>query len=91
MCSSDLVERRPAVLEHAMGKLANLERELAKRPYILGEEFSAPDILMATVLRLVQQTDHIDRAPNVAAYLARCEARPAWQKICAEHRQRLAA
>jgi glutathione S-transferase len=85
------VERRPAVLEHAMGKLANLERELAKRPYILGEEFSAPDILMATVLRLVQQTDHIDRAPNVAAYLARCEARPAWQKIFAEHRQRLAA
>jgi glutathione S-transferase len=46
---------------------------------------------VATVLRMVQQPELLDSAPNVSAYLARCEARPAWRKILAEHQQRLAA
>jgi hypothetical protein len=42
------------------------------------------------VLRLVH-TDLLGAAPNVAAYLARCESRPAWSRVLAEHQQRLAA
>ena len=72
-------------------RLATLEAELAQRPYVIGHEFGAPDILMATVLRLVQQPDLLDAVPNVGAYLARCESRPAWRKVLAEHQQRLAA
>jgi glutathione S-transferase len=83
--------RRPAVVEHVKQRLATLDAELAKRPYVLGKEFAAPDILMATVLRMVQQPDLLAAAPNVAAYLARCESRPAWGKVLAEHQQRLAA
>jgi glutathione S-transferase len=83
--------RRPAVVEQVEKRLATLEAEFAQRPYVIGREFSAPDILMATVLRLVQQPDLLDAAPNVTAYLARCESRPAWKKILAEHQQRLAA
>jgi glutathione S-transferase len=83
--------RRPAVVEHVKQRLATLDAELAQRPYLLGDEFSAPDILMATVLRMVQQPDLLAAAPNVAAYLERCEARPAWTKVLAEHQQRLAA
>jgi hypothetical protein len=30
-------------------------------------------------------------APHAAAYLERCEARPAWTKVFTEHQQRLAA
>ena len=83
-------QRRPAVVEQVKRRLATLDGELAARPYLLGSEFSAPDILMATVLR-VAQSDLLSAAPNAAAYLARCEARPAWTKVLAEHQQRLAA
>jgi glutathione S-transferase len=84
-------ERRPAVVTAAQARLATLEAELAARPYLLGDAFSAPDILMSTVLRLVLHADLLRAAPNVAAYQERCEARPAWKKVLAEHQQRLAA
>jgi glutathione S-transferase len=84
-------ERRPAVVERVEGRLRQLEGELAQRPYLMGPEFGAPDILMTTVLRIVQHTDLLDAAPSVAAYRARCEARPAWRRVLAEHEQRLAA
>ena len=72
-------------------RLAALDAELAKRAYVLGDEFTAPDILLTTVLRMVQQPDLLDAAPSVVAYLERCEGRPAWRKVLAEHQQRLAA
>ncbi len=84
-------QRRPAVVEQVKKRLATLEARFALHPYVAGPEFSAPDILMATVLRMLQQTDLLDAVPKVAAYLARCESRPAWQKVLGEHQQRLAA
>ena len=84
-------ERRPAVVEGVRARLASLEGALAKHPYLLGRDFSAPDIVMATVLRLVQHTDLLHAAPSVAAYKARCEGRPAWRRVLAEHQERLAA
>ena len=82
--------RRPAVTRQVQRRIAELDRELAGRAYLLGSEFGAPDILMATVLRLAP-ADLLAAAPHAADYLARCEARPAWAKVLAEHRQRLAA
>ena len=84
-------ERRPAVEAAAQARLATLEEQLTGRAYIVGDEFSAPDILMSTVLRLVQHTDLLRAAPRVAAYKERCEGRSAWRKVLAEHHQRLAA
>lgn len=84
-------ERRPALQTQVQARLASLEGVLARRAYLLGEEFSAPDILMTSVLRLVQHTDLGRSAPHVAAYQERCEARPAWTKVVAEHHRRLAA
>jgi len=84
-------ERRPALVTQAQARLAGLEGELARRPYLLGDAFSAPDVLMTTVLRLAQHTDLLAAAPNVAAYQRRCEARPAWEKVIAAHHLRLAA
>ena len=84
-------DRRPIVAERVKTRLATLDKELSNRPYVLGGEFSAPDILMSTVLRIVQHTDLLDAAPNVESYRARCEARPAWRRVLAEHQQRLAA
>jgi len=82
-------ERRPACHEAAQKRLAVLEQHLARRLYVMGNEFAAPDILMSTVLRQVQHTELLYGAPNVAAYKDRCEKRPAWKKVLAEHEKRL--
>lgn len=84
-------ERRPALVETVEKSLAILNKHLAGRPYIMGNEFSAPDILVSTVLRQIQHTDLLDAAPNTSAYKARCEDRPGWKKIYGEYQQRLAA
>lgn len=99
LCSTDIFhadeawakERRPALVEDVERRLATLEKELAGRPFLMGDDFSAPDILMATVLRQVQHTDLLATTPNVLAYKTRCEDRPAWKKIYAVYEQRLAA
>ena len=84
-------ERRPTLVETAKKRLATLERELPERPFLTGNDFSAPDILMTTVLRQIQHTDILSATPNVSAYKARCEDRPAWKKVYAAYEQRLAA
>jgi glutathione S-transferase len=40
---------------------------------------------MATVLRGLRHTDLVEGEPTLAAYLARCEARPAFQRACRDH------
>jgi glutathione S-transferase len=83
--------RRPSVVETVQRRLASLDQQLADRPFLMGNEFTAPDILMATVLRIVRYTDLLAAVPNVAGYKARCEERPAWKKVIAAYEERLAA
>jgi glutathione S-transferase len=71
--------RRPAVLDLVNARLRVLSERLEGRDYLLGG-FTAADILMATVLRLIRHTDLVAQFPAVDAYLKRCEARPAFQK-----------
>ena len=40
--------------------------------------------MMATVLRILRHTDLVTSDPVLAPYLARCEARPAFQKALAD-------
>jgi glutathione S-transferase len=84
-------ERRPAQAALAVKHLTVMERLIGDGPYLMGEDFTVPDILMATVLRQVQHTDLLKEMPNLTAYKARCEARPAWQKVLASYEERLAA
>lgn len=46
----------------------------------LDTAFSAGDLLMVTVLRRLQNSGMLDDYPNLAAYIARAEARPAYQR-----------
>jgi glutathione S-transferase len=84
-------ERRPELVENIRGRLTQVERHLTDRPYLLGDDFTAPDILMSTVLRQIQHTDILDDFPKVADYKAGCEARPAWKKLYDAYERRLAA
>jgi glutathione S-transferase len=72
-------ERRPMAVERVRGRLADLAGRLEGREYHVGA-FSAADILMETVLRLLRHTELVEEQPALAAYKRRCEARPAFQK-----------
>lgn len=63
-------------------RLASLAAWLGERDY-LEDRFTAGDLLMATVLRILRHTDMVAGMPSLAAYQARCEARPAFQKALA--------
>lgn len=75
-------ERRPAVYERAVARLADLAAALGDREYLEGR-FTAGDLLMATVLRVPRHLPLVERFPVLADYLKRCEARGAFQRALA--------
>jgi glutathione S-transferase len=76
--------RRPSALEMVHKKLASLEGWLAGRDY-LEDRFTAGDLMMTTVLRILRHTDIVATSPVLKAYQERCEARPAFVKALADH------
>lgn len=75
-------ERRPAVAAAVRRRLAELTSCLDGRDHLV-ESFSAADILMVSVLRILRHTDLLKGEPVLAAYKQRCEARPAFAKALA--------
>lgn len=78
------VARRPAAMEKVMRRLDELEAWLGEQDYLEGR-FTAGDLMMTTVLRNLRQTEIVAKRPKLAAYVARCQARPAFQKALADH------
>jgi glutathione S-transferase len=76
--------RRPTAIEAAQKRLTALEEWLGGRDY-LEDRFTAGDLLMTTVLRILRHTDIVSGRPALKAYQERCEARPAFQKAMAGH------
>jgi glutathione S-transferase len=77
-------ERRPKAVEAVQNRLAALEHWLGGRDY-LEDRFTAGDLLMTTVLRILRHTDIVSRRATLKAYQQRCEARPAFQRAMADH------
>jgi glutathione S-transferase len=67
------------ITEWVQRRLQSLAGRLNPREY-LEDQFTAGDLLMTTVLRILRTTDLVSSMPALAAYQARCEARPAFQK-----------
>ena len=59
--------RRPAAVEAAKARLANLAGCLGGRDY-LEDRFTAADLLMTTVLRILRHTDLVAQMPVLEAY-----------------------
>ena len=62
--------------------LDSVEARLRATPYLAGEEFTAADIMMAypfTTFRRICPVD-LSPYPAIRGYVARLEARPAFQK-----------
>ncbi|MBN9260380.1 MAG: glutathione S-transferase [Alphaproteobacteria bacterium 64-6] len=70
--------RRPSAVQFLGRRLAGLSNALGDKPYLDGAQFTAGDLMMSTVLRILDATDIVKRDERLAAYVERCIARPAF-------------
>lgn len=77
--------RRPKVIDDLKARLGDLEVALSKKEWLDGAGFTAGDLMMVSVLRALRGTGVLDGFPNLAAYVARGEARPAFKRALADH------
>lgn len=75
-------DRLPLVFERVRDRLRPLSARLGAAEWLDGE-FSAGDLMMISVLLRARPSGLVDELPNLAAYVARGEARPAYQRAFA--------
>ena len=76
-------ERQPLVEDRVRGRMEQLSRRLGDADWLDGE-FSAGDLMMVSVLLRLRSSGILDEYPSLAAYVARGEARPAYQRAFAD-------
>ena len=97
----------PAVIDRATGRdpapmamspygdfetmLQTLTGQLAKGPYLLGEQFSAADVLWGTALTWTTMFKMVPELPVIMSYVQRGNARPSVAKIKAKDAELAAA
>lgn len=75
-------ERLPLVEAHVRARLDQLSARLGEAEWLDGP-FSAGDLMMVSVLLRARSSGILDEYPNLAAYVARGEARPAYKRAFA--------
>lgn len=83
-------QRHPMLEDRVRTRLGQLSARLGDADWLDGA-FSAGDLLMVTVLRRLDGHGLVEEHPNLAAYVARGEARPAYQRAFAAQLQAFAA
>jgi glutathione S-transferase len=72
--------RRPGAVEFVKKRLSALSNSLGDKAYLDGGRFTAGDLMMTTVLKILKHTDIVTGDKRLAAYIERCTARPAFQR-----------
>ena len=72
--------RRPSAEAFVRHRLRSLSKSLGDKPYLDGDRFSAGDLMMSTVLRILHHTDIVTSDQRLAAYVERCTDRPAFRR-----------
>src|SRR5205085_12052706 len=82
-------ERNATLAAEARAQLGSvldvIERALAGRQFILGDDFTAADVMVGSTLgwaRVFGMMD--DSRPNIAAYVTKLSARPAFHRASAD-------
>lgn len=75
---------RDAVVAKIEQRLDALSSFLGDREHLVADRFTAADLLMVSVLRILRTTDLVARRPTLDAYRQRGEARPAFRQALAE-------
>jgi glutathione S-transferase len=76
-------ERRPQVVEKIEARLKLLSEALGDQDWFEGR-FSIGNMMIVAVLRQLRHTDLVARFSNLAALVARAEARPAFQRALSD-------
>ena len=53
---------------------------LGDKSFLDGDRFTAGDLMMTTVLRILKHTDIVSSDRRLAAYIERCTGRPAFKR-----------
>jgi glutathione S-transferase len=72
-------QRLPMLEDRVHARLGELSSRLGESGW-LDDAFSAGDLLMVTVLRRLNGSGILEKYPNLSAYVARGEARPAYKR-----------
>ena len=72
-------ERLPVLKDRVRIRLGELSRRLGEAEWLDGA-FSAGDLMMVTVLRRLNASRLLEEYPDLSAYVARGEARPAFRR-----------
>ena len=72
-------ERLPLVADRVRDRLKQLSARLGSADW-LDDGFSAGDLMMVSVLLRLKPSGILDEYPNLAAYVARGETRPAYKR-----------
>ena len=72
-------ERLPLVMDRIRARLEQLSARLGGADWLDGA-FSAGDLLMVSVVLRLRKSGILDEYPNLSAYVARGEARPAYKR-----------
>jgi glutathione S-transferase len=72
--------RRPGAEAFVRRRLGSLSSALGDKPFLDGDRFTAGDLMMSTVLRILRHTDIVTSDRRLAAYVERCTARPAFRR-----------
>ena len=75
-------ERLPLVADRVRDRLKQLSAHLGGADWLDGA-FSAGDLMMVHVLQRLKPSGILDEFPNLSAYIARAEARPAYKRAFA--------
>ena len=75
--------QRPVLEEIALKRLEQVDAWLEGRDFLAGT-FSVADILMTTVVRLLDGMGYVERFGRLTAWRERCTARPAYRKALAD-------
>ena len=84
-------EMKPRLTQWIEMRLEAIDERLGEHAYIIDETFTVADVLVVTMLRMLGGLGIVEKFANVRAYLARCEQRPAWQKVLDAYEDRLHA
>jgi len=76
-------QRLPLVLNRLRTRLADLSARLGGADWLEEDGFTAGDLMMVSVLRRLKGHGLLESYPNLQAYVARGEARPAFRRAFA--------
>ncbi len=76
--------RLPSVEQRIHERFGEVSHRLGDKQWLEDDVFTAGDLIMVSVLRILEDNGFLESHPNLAAYVARGTARPAFQRALAD-------